>query len=114
MNNKSRSLQGRRYSAPERQRLLEDFKRSGLTQRAFAQKFGIGLSTLQLWLRQAASTPVTSRPEGFVEIPDAFSFPPQQAVGCYRIHLPTGVSLEIPVGSVCPELPGLLQHLRDL
>jgi transposase-like protein len=33
--------------------ILEDYWSSGLTQRVFAQRVGISVSSLQLWLRQA-------------------------------------------------------------
>ncbi len=36
----------------QRQRLLGAYHRSGLTQKAFAQRHGIGYSTLTQWLRQ--------------------------------------------------------------
>jgi hypothetical protein len=38
--------------ASEIEEILAAYRRSGLTQRVFAQEAGIGVSTLQLWLRQ--------------------------------------------------------------
>ena len=41
----------RRLTSEQRQRLLTRFHRSRLTQRDFAARHGIGLSTLNKWLR---------------------------------------------------------------
>jgi transposase-like protein len=42
-----------RSSAAQRAQWVERFKQSGLTQRAFAQRHRLGLSTLVRWLAQA-------------------------------------------------------------
>ena len=45
----------RPYSKPEeRRRWARQFYRSGLSQRDFAARHGIGLSTLQRWIKQAS------------------------------------------------------------
>jgi transposase-like protein len=60
--NYSKSRSGRRrWTAKQRQRLLARFHQSQLTQRDFAVRRGVGLSTLSKWLRvanEAASPPV--------------------------------------------------------
>jgi transposase-like protein len=58
----SKSRSGRRrWTIKQRQRLLARFHESQLTQRDFAGRHGVGLSTLSKWLRvenEAASPPV--------------------------------------------------------
>jgi len=51
----------RRWTVKQRQRLLARLHQSQLTQRDFAGRHGVGLSTLSKWLRvesEAASPPV--------------------------------------------------------
>jgi transposase-like protein len=47
----------RRTSATQRARLIEQFRRSGLTRGAFARRHGLGVSTLGKWLTAARATP---------------------------------------------------------
>ena len=42
----------RRRKAQEAEGILEEYAKSGLTQRVFAREIGIGVSTLQYWLRR--------------------------------------------------------------
>jgi len=44
----------RRRKAQEAEVILEEYAKSGLTQRVFAREMGIGVSTLQYWLRRRA------------------------------------------------------------
>ena len=46
----------RRTSARQRARLIERFRGSGLTRAAFAQRHGVGLSTLGKWLTEARAS----------------------------------------------------------
>jgi transposase-like protein len=57
MQTKTRSSRtsSRWHSASEVEEILAKYRNGGLTQRVFAQGAGIGVSTLQLWLRQAQS-----------------------------------------------------------
>jgi len=51
----------RRWTAKQRQRFLARFHQSQLTQRDFASRHGVGLSTLNKWLRvenEAAAPPM--------------------------------------------------------
>lgn len=51
----------RRWTAQQRQRFLVRFHQSEMTQRDFATRYGVGLSTLSKWLRvesKAAEPPV--------------------------------------------------------
>jgi transposase-like protein len=52
----------RRRSLQEADGILEGYARSGLTQRVFARRVGIGVSTLQYWLRRQARRPMKSDP----------------------------------------------------
>jgi transposase-like protein len=56
----------RRRTSEQRQRLLTSFHHSELTQRDFAARHGIGLSTLGKWLRCEDRT--TSPPVKFQEV----------------------------------------------
>ena len=54
----SKSRSGRRrWTTKQRQRLLARFHQSQLTQRDFANRHGVGLSTLSKWLRVESETP---------------------------------------------------------
>jgi transposase-like protein len=54
----SKSRSGRRrWTSKQRQRLLARFHKSQLTQRDFANRQGVGLSTLSKWLRVESETP---------------------------------------------------------
>ena len=89
----------------QRAELLQAFRHSGLSQPAFAAQAGIGLSTLQLWLRAArAATP------GFVELPNPL--PVAAAVPAYRLRWADGLVLELGRGWVAEDLAALLQVLE--
>ena|ERR1700689_651406 len=63
----SKSGSGRwRWTVKQRQRLLARFHQSQLTQRDFASRHGVGLSTLSKWLRVESET--TSPPVKFQEV----------------------------------------------
>lgn len=49
------NLARRRLTAQQRERLLARYHRGGFTQREFAAREGIGLSTLVKWLQQECS-----------------------------------------------------------
>jgi hypothetical protein len=93
-----------RLSVAQRADLLQAFRHSGLSQQAFAAQAGIGLSTLQLWLRAAraarAATP------GFVELPNPL---PAAATPAYRLRWADGLVLELGRGFAAEELAALLQ-----
>lgn len=47
-------------ASPERLQMVEQFRRSGLTRKAFSQQFGVPLATLDWWLaktKPASGTP---------------------------------------------------------
>ena len=96
-------------TAGQRQSVLDAYRRSRLSQREFAAAAGIGVSTLQLWLRKAAAQP-GPQPGAFVQVPNLLAPAPGPAV--YRLHLPGGIDLEIDSGFRPEELASLLQLLR--
>jgi hypothetical protein len=106
----SHRLHRKRLTQAQRDRILQDYRRSELPQREFAAQAGIGLSTLQFWLRNAsrASAP---RPR-FIQVPNPLS---SAAVGStYRVHLAGGMQLEVGSGFRPEELTTLLRVLRGL
>jgi transposase-like protein len=75
----------RRHSVADRERLLDEFKSSGLTQRAFAGRLGIHPATLSGWVRKAAQAP-----EGFAEVSLPLSAPAP-----IEVDLPNGVRIRV-------------------
>jgi transposase-like protein len=66
MNSSKTGLVRRRKTPAERQRLLARFHESQMTQRDFATRHGIGLSSLGKWLRLESTAP--SPPVKFNEL----------------------------------------------
>jgi hypothetical protein len=97
----------KRHTPAQREKILGDYRRSRLSQREFCAQAGIGLSTLQLWLRKEARSP--SRTSEFVEIPNLVAAPRAHAV--YRLHLRNGMIVEIGSGFQSEEVSTLLQLL---
>jgi len=103
----------RKHKTPaQRERILRAYQRSELPQRDFARKRGIGLSTLQLWLRKAAAGPSAESKGSFISIPNLLA---QSASGApYRLHLGGAMSLEIGSGFRSEELAALLALLPNV
>ena len=93
-----------RLSPTQRAELLRRYQHSGLSQRGFAAQAGIGLSTLQFWLRRArtAAEPTAA----FVELPNPL---PVAALPAYRLRWADGLVLELGHGFAAEELAVLLQ-----
>lgn len=102
---------GKRLTQAQREQILRDYHRSELSQREFAAQTGIGLSTLQIWLRSAASR-TSAATTKFIEVPNLVSSVP--AVSIYRVHLPGGMQVEVNSGFEPGDLTTLLQVLRGL
>lgn len=101
----------RRHRTPaQKDRLLAQYRRSGLSQRQFAAKAGIGYSTLTLWLRKAAPT-IKPPKSTFVAVPNLLSPTPPPA---YRLRLSGGLSVEVAAGFRTEELASLLQMVQGL
>jgi hypothetical protein len=90
---------------------LADYRRSGLSQQAFAAQAGVGVSTLQLWLRQERRAPL-DQATTFVPIPNLLTQAGAPAV--YRLRLVSGAILEIGSGYHPEQLERLLQILKVL
>jgi len=101
------STHRKRLTPAQRERILGAYRRSRLSQRAFAAQAGIGLSTLRLWLRRSAAPPTDAA--GFVQIPHLLAQATTAAV--YRLHLKNGVIVEIGSGFAREEVAALLHLL---
>jgi transposase-like protein len=104
--NYSKSRSGRRrWTVKQRQRLLALFHESRMTQRDFAEKHGVGLSTLSKWLRVESEAP--SPPLKFQEVTLPKISP------CYAVEVvsPQGWTVRLQNGSDVQELPALLRAL---
>jgi transposase-like protein len=102
----------KRLTPAQRDRILSDYRGSQLSQSEFARQVGIGVSTLQFWLKKAAASSASAPGPGFVEVPN----PLAQAPGAvaYRLRLAGGMDLEIASGFRAEELLSLLRALRGL
>ena len=102
----SKSKSGRRrWSDKQRQRLLARFHESQLTQRDFAGKHGVGLSTLSKWLRVESEAP--SPPMKFQEV----TLPNVSQRYALEVVSPQGWTVRLQNGSDVQELPALLRAL---
>jgi len=102
------SLHSRKRATPaQREKILQDYHASRLTQKEFAAQAGVGVWTLRAWLRQAAL------PRGgaaaFVALPNLLAAPP--APPAYRLQWANGLTLEVRAGFQAGELAALLQLL---
>jgi transposase-like protein len=98
-------------TAAQRQSILRDYQRSQRTQKEFAARAGLSVSTLQAWLRKAPVGPCASD-SVFVPVPNLLSAPP--AAPAYRLQWPGGLSLEVRAGFSAQELGTLLPLLPRL
>jgi len=104
----------KRLTLAQREELLGVYQRSDLTQREFARQAGIGLSTLQNWLRPTTlpcPAPAPAVP-AFLPVPNLLSAPPRPPA--YRLQWPGGLTLEVRTGFVPAELAALLARLPAL
>jgi transcriptional regulator with XRE-family HTH domain len=66
----------RRASAVERAEWVRRFRQSGLSQEAFAQKYGLKVSSLRNWLYKRSAPPKAPR---LIELPNPLSIPAPDA-----------------------------------
>jgi transposase-like protein len=95
----------RRRTPEQRQRVLARFRKSQMTQRDFAVRHGIGMSTLSKWLRvesEAAPSPVKFQE---VKLPN---MPLRYAI---EVVSPQGWTVRLQNGADVESLPQLLQAL---
>lgn len=102
------STGGRKHAtAEQREKILQSYRESSLTQKEFVAQGGISLSTLHLWLKKA---PAPKRPETrFVAVPNLLAALPAPAA--YRLQWPGGLTLEVRSGFATEELAALSRLL---
>ena len=77
----------RRTTPEQRQRLLTEYRRSGLTQKVFAQSKGISLSALKSWLYPPREQSRHDKAR-FVEVTSNSNERLEVRVGPVEIHVP--------------------------
>ena len=102
--------------------ILEEYRKSGHTQRVFAREMGVAVSTLQWWLRRARSGEKEKRGKSSkpaqgvslfeVELADA-SPSPVQGRAVYEIELKAEVRLRVPGGFAPDDVRRLLALLKE-
>ena len=94
-------------SATQIRKILADFRKSGLSQRQFASRRTMSLSTLQSWVRKHPPAVTNScRPE--VISVGTYSGPPP----LLEIEFPGGEVLRIGAGCRVEDIRGVLAELR--
>ena len=99
------------FTPAQREQLIQDYRQGQLSQKEFAAQAGIGVTTLQSWLRKAAGAQRTPRPK-FLPVPNLLGAAPTRAA--YRLHLANGLQLEVSSGFRPEELTTLLWAVREL
>jgi hypothetical protein len=106
------SLVRRKHSSSiQREKILEAWRTTSLTDKDYATHAGVAVSTLHAWRRQAARPPADARP-AFVAVPNLLAAVPPGPD--YRLQWPAGLSLEVRAGFAPAELAALLQLLPAL
>ena len=101
----------RRHSSPAgRERIVQRYLTTQLTQRDFANQAGISVSTLHKWLQKATAKPADN--PRFIALPNVISAP--MSGPTYRLVLPSGVVLEVRAGFTDQELAAWLRLLPAL
>lgn len=101
---------GRRLeSGDERERILAAYDRSGLTQRAFAQREGIRYNTFIWWLKQRRDRATAKRPAKPVQFAEYRLPGPGALTTPLEVCLPDGTTLR---GGSCEDLVELIKALR--
>jgi len=95
----------RRKTSAERQKLLAHFHQSQMTQRDFATRHGVGLSTLSKWLR--CEDKITLPPMKFHEV----TLPHTPLRYSVELVSPQGWTVRLQNTSDIESLPQLLQAL---
>ena len=108
----TRTRSARQHFTPaQRAQILQDYHRAQLSQKEFAAQAGIGVTTLQAWLRKAAVAIPEPRVK-FLPVPNLLPAAPARAT--YRLHLTGGMQLEVVPGFCPEELTTLLRVVREL
>ena len=94
----------RRFSAEERERLLEAYKRSEKTQRAFAEENGVAVSTLLSWLSRKRQR--KQEESGWESLSLSLG------AASWEVVLPGGTCVRAPAGASVEELARLIDLLE--
>ena len=106
--------------------MVGEYEKSGRTQRVFAREIGIGVSTLQYWLRRKArrrprsarreicSSGEASREVSLLEV-EVEGLPGVGSVGAerYELEWADGMRLRVPRGFGREELRALLELIKE-
>ena len=93
--------------------LLSEFRSSGLTQRAFCERFGVKLPTLCYWIarerseQQSARTPTR---DTFVPVVESASVPRAEAAHL-TVHFPSGLQITVECGYPVEDLQQIAKAL---
>ena len=101
----------KRVSLASRQRILQAYRHTTLSQREFAAKVGISVATLNKWRKQSSAPSPPDRPQ-FVALPNLLPNPTPGPI--YRLVFPSGLALEVRHGFTAQELAMWLQLLPRL
>ncbi|MDQ8183899.1 transposase [Pelagicoccus sp. SDUM812005] len=93
---------GKRYTAEQKQELLELFRQSGLNASRFCKEMNLSYPTLKRWLGPAATKPVQ-----FVEVGGA-----EPGEGRLSIALPNGLWAEFPLDADRSVVAGWIRELK--
>ena len=115
----------RRWSVREAEEMVGEYEKSGRTQRVFAREIGIGVSTLQYWLRRKARrrpqsvgrkprSSGESREVALLEV-EVEGLPGVGSVGAerYELEWADGMRLRVPRGFGREELRALLELIKE-
>lgn len=116
---KDRKINSRRRKGNQTtgmEEVVRRYRRSGLTQEAFALQEGMSVWTLRNWCRRVGSSRAVSQkttPE-LVEVrkPLASAGPERSRSRDYRIEWPDGTALVVPAGFELGEVGPLIEMLR--
>ena len=106
----SRSRQHR--TAAEKAELVAAYRRSGLSQAAFAQQRGIASSNIQRWARQTGGVAPGRKSAALLEVSKLLARRP--GAGAYRLHFAQGFQLEVARGFDLEEVRALAQLMQRL
>jgi hypothetical protein len=103
----------RRYrTRAEKAKIVAAYKRSGLSQRDFAQQQRIAPSNIQRWVPQFPVSGKAAASVGLVELPNLLGN--RSGSGTYKLHFPKGLLLEVAPGFEVGEVRVLAQLLQGL
>jgi hypothetical protein len=101
-----------RASANQRRQMVEQFRRSGLSRRAYSREHGIPISTLSWWLRK--TKPASSLPIP-IEFSEVMAMPPstkKSGVWAMELVSPSGLTIRYREALATSDLMLLLRESR--